>query len=147
MKARSLNQPRERYARMLVAFAAAALVLTLVGAGSAETPDLEERRTDLLKGAAAALRSGRPLEAIAKWRAAWDIRPAPDLACDIGTGEFMYGSQPAAAEFLARCEREYPASTPRDKKHREEIKKRLDQARSQVGALHINVDVAGAAVS
>jgi hypothetical protein len=141
---------------MLLAFAAAALVLTLAGEGSAETPDVpdvpnvsnvEQRRTDLLKGAAAALRGGRPLEAIAKWRAAWDLRPASDLACDIGTGEFMYGSQPAAAEFLARCEREHPASSPRDEKRKEEIKKRLTQAREQVGAFHVDVDVVGASVS
>jgi hypothetical protein len=156
MKARPLDKTREQYTRMLLAFAAAALVLTLAREGSAETPDVpnapsvpnvEQRRADLLKGAAAALRGGRPLEAIAKWRAAWEIRPASDLACDIGTGEFMYGSQPAAAEFLARCEREHPASSPRDKKRKEEIKKRLTQAREQVGALHVDVDVVGAAVS
>jgi hypothetical protein len=150
MKARPLNQTREQYTRMLLAFAAAALVLTLAGAGSAQTPNLptlEERRTELLRGAAAALRGGQPLEAIAKWRAAWDIRPAPEVACDIGTGEFMYGSQRAAAEFLERCDREYLASSPRDMKLKEGIKKRLDQAREQVGALRINVDQAGAAVS
>jgi hypothetical protein len=151
MKARSHNPTREQTTRLPLAMAAAALVLTLAGEGSGETRQTrqtsEERRTDLLKEAAAALRSGRPLEAIAKWRAAWDIRPAPDLACDIGTGEFMYGSQPAAAEFLARCEREYPASSPRDKERRDEIKERLAKAREQVGAVLINIDEAGARVS
>lgn len=129
---------------MPVAFGAVALVLTLAAESAAETP--EERRTDLLKGAAAALRQGRPPEAIAKWRAAWEIRPAPEIACDIGTGEFLYGSQIAAVEFLSICEREYPAS-PRDKQHMEEIKKNLAKAREQVGAFDIKMEEKGAVVS
>jgi hypothetical protein len=138
------DQVRERCARLSIAFAALALVLTLAGEGSADTP--EERRTDLLKGAASALRKGQPLQAIAKWRAAWDIRPAPDVACDIGTGEFLYGSQAAAAEFLSICEREYSATSPRDKERIEEVKKRLGKAREQVGALNVDVEENGATV-
>lgn len=119
-------------------------MLTLAGEGSADTP--EERRADLLKEAASALRQGRPQEAIAKWRAAWDIRPTPDVACDIGTGEFLYGSQAAAVEFLSICEREYPATSPRDKERAEGVKKRLAKAREQVGALNVSVEEDGAAV-
>src|SRR5262249_23884308 len=128
------NKLPEQCTRLPVGVAAVALVLTLAGEGAAEAP--EERRADLLKGAAAAVRRGRPLEAIAKWRAAWDIRPAPEVACDIGTGEFLHGSLTAAAEFLSICEREYPAS-PRDKPRMEEITKNLRKAREQVSALDI----------
>jgi hypothetical protein len=135
---------RDQCARFSIALATLALGLTLAGEGSADTP--EERRSDLLKGAASALRQGQPREAITKWRAAWDIRPTPDVACDIGTGEFLYGSQAAAVEFLSICEREYPATSPRDKERAEGVKKRLAKAREQVGALNVSVDVDGAAV-
>jgi hypothetical protein len=127
------------------ALAALALVLTITREGLAQTP--EERRTALLKEAATALRSGRPMDAVSLWRAAWNIRPSPEVACDIGTGEAMYGSQLAAAEFLAICEREYPAASAPNKKHLEGVKENLKKAREQVGALLINVEERGAVVS
>lgn len=143
MTTRPYDRPREQCTRLPVTLGAAALIFTMAGEGAAETP--EQRRTDLLRGAAAALRAGRPSDAIAKWRAAWDIRPAPEIACDIGTGEFLYGSPRAAAEFLSICEREYPAS-PRDKDRMAEYKKNLAKAREQIGALDIRVEEASAAV-
>jgi hypothetical protein len=68
------------------------------------------------------------------------------VACDIGTGEFLYGSRAAAVEFLAICERELPAFLPHDKQRMEEIKKNLARARADVGALNILVEEEGAVV-
>jgi hypothetical protein len=129
---------------LLVAVGSAALVLTTAIECAADSA--EQRRSELLSRAAEAIRKGRPVEAIASWRAAWELEPNYAIACDIGMAESMFGRAREAAEFLAACLREHPA-LPRDAPRIEELKRELSKAQKEVGTLVITVNEPGAEVA
>jgi hypothetical protein len=146
-----------QYRRVLLALGSTLLLSGWAVESAADTPTPEraperapeQRRAELLKQGADALRKGRPLEALARWRAAWDIRNHYEIACDIGTAELLYGSSREAATFLSICVREHPASSgssPRERGRLEEAQKNLAKALEKVGRLAIIVSEGGAEV-
>jgi hypothetical protein len=141
-----------QYRRVLLALGFALLLSGWAVESAADTPENtrektpEQRRAELLKQGADALRRGQPLEALARWRAAWDIRHHYEIACDIGTAEFLYGSSREAATFLSICVREHPATSPRERARLDEAQENLAKAREQVGRLLIAVSRGGAEV-
>lgn len=145
-----------QFRRVLLAFGSALILSGWAIESAAEATDKplektvvktpEQRRAELLKEGADALRKGRPLEALRRWRAAWDIRRHYEIACDIGTAELLYGSSAEAATFLSICVREHPVSSPRERERREQSQTNLAKAREQVGRLMITVSQSGAEV-
>jgi PEGA domain len=84
-------------------------------------------------------------EAEALYREAWKLKKTYDVACNFGAIELDLGRPREAAEYLTFALQEFPAGEK--PAAREQIKARLTLARSQVGAVRVRVNVAGAQVS
>lgn len=111
----------------------------------AESP--ADRIRALRLQAEAAYAGHHPLEALAAWRAAWELQPSYEIACNIGRVALRDGSPIEAATFLSRCSRmAKEPKTPDEEARRATERAELVEARAKVVALRIVVNNPGAAV-
>lgn len=103
--------------------------------------NLHQRANDALEG-------GRKVDAIAAWKAAFEIKPAYYLACDLGSAEGMAGNPVNAAEYLSICLRDMPnPPSDADIARKPELEKSLKKAKAQIGTIQLEVLEIGASVS
>lgn len=118
---------------------------------AAPSPELDEGKQKIWKElhsrAAEALNNGRTVDAVAAWKAAYEIKPMYYLACDIGTGELMVGNAVEAAQFSSDCLRmmSYPLSKE-DQARKPLIENNLKKAKAQIGTLQLTIDESGASI-
>lgn len=83
-------------------------------------------------------------EAEAAYLAAWNVKKGYDLAANLGDVELLNGKALSAAEHLSYALREFPAGGK--PALRQQLTKRLAEARQLVGAIHVEVNKPGAEV-
>ena len=83
-------------------------------------------------------------EAETAYLAAWKVKKGYDLAANLGDIELLNGKPRRAAEHLAYALREFPAGGK--PALRQQLTKRLAEARRLVGVVHVQVSKAGAEV-
>ncbi len=83
-------------------------------------------------------------EAEAAYLAAWNVKKGYDLAANLGDVELLNGKARSAAEHLSYALREFPAGGK--PALRQQLTKRLAEARQLVGVIHIEVNKPGAEV-
>jgi hypothetical protein len=83
-------------------------------------------------------------EAEAAYQSAWNLRKSFDLAGNLGGVEMQLGQYCDAAEHLSYAYDEFP--TGGKPEVREALGKQIEEARQQVGVLHIKTNVIGARV-
>lgn len=102
----------------------------------AETPPRPPTNTEvaaLMRQGDLAAENDRFADAIALWRAAYDLRSDPKNACNIGHTAARAGDTRLAAEFLARCLRDSPTPRTADEK------RRLRDAADELAKVHLHV--------
>jgi hypothetical protein len=130
-------------ALLVVVATAAASAPARAGDGPA-TDDALERSAQLYRKARALQMDAKWAEAEAAYQAAWDIRKSFDIAGNLGDCELHVGQPREAAEHLAYSLAHTPAgATPQQK---DALNQRLQEARRQVGTLHVRTSPSGAAV-
>jgi hypothetical protein len=87
---------------------------------------------------------GRWVEAEAAFQKAWELRQSYDVATNLGDCELEIGQARDAAEHLLYALRHFPVVAKPAR--RERLLQRLQEARKQVGALVVRVNVEGAEV-
>lgn len=92
----------------------------------------------------ALLKSGDLKGAYREYRASWDLKRTYDIAANLGNVEIQLGLTRDAAEHFAFSLRNAAVSVAPDRL--EKIRKLLDQAKAQVGAVTVKVNVDGAEV-
>jgi hypothetical protein len=111
-------------------------------------PSTAERVRALRRQAEAAHAAHHPLEALTAWRAAWELEPSYDVACNIGRVALRDGSAIEAATFLSRCSRmAKEPKTPDEEARRPAERAELLEARGKVVALRVIVNKPGASVA
>lgn len=142
-----LHPYRPRATGIVIAtLGSAALALLLPLRSSADTR--EHFREELLAQADEAVHERHPLEAIAAWRAAYEIQPEHWIACNIGKAELEHGSAREAAQYLEICLRLAPSSLPpEDKRKLEQYGDDLKAVRKQIGSVRIIINEAGADIA
>lgn len=112
---RSARPPRGPW-RLTAALMALLLSSTPALAPASPAPSEIDSREQFRKALVAesinAVRDNRLPDALAAWRRAYEIRPDPRLACNIGKAEMEHGSAREAATYLATCLRLAPPSPP-----------------------------------
>lgn len=111
-------------------------------------PEKEELWKTLNARAVQALQDGRAVDALVAWKAAHQIKPVYQVACDIGGVELNAGNSAEAAEYLSDCLRLLPEpKTKEDLARKALIESKLKQAKSQAGTLQLVVLENGASIS
>ena len=123
-----------------LAFFAAAFVAMSVGA-SARADDTA-RAKELYEMGNKLYDEQKWAEAEAAYQSAWNLRKSFDLAGNLGDVEMQLGQFRDAAEHLSYAYDEFP--TGGKPEVREALGKRIEEARQQVGVLHIKANVIGA---
>lgn len=101
----------------------------------------------LMEEAEGHYREGRVVEALLRYREAWKLEHAHDLACNIGRLEREVGNSLEAVQFLARCVKRAPlAVTPEEQRRQEDERREFEAARGEVVTLVIDVSRPGAEV-
>lgn len=137
------------------AAAASLLCLTLLGAlsgpANAQPPpppapeqNASDRADDLVKRANALAKQDRWAEALPLYREAWGLKPAYDIAGNLGVTEAALGKDRDASEHLSIALASFPTSGKRE--HRKLLELTLEKARAEVAALTITVSVPKAEV-
>lgn len=141
---------------VLSIFTSSALIGSEISLAHAAPPDAAAAPADGAEGdlsarADAYFRRGKQLvrenkleEAYEAYRAGYVLKQGYDLAGNLGNVELALGKLRDAAEHLAFCLRNFPATA--SPQQRDFIQKRFDEARRQVSALAITVDAAGAEI-
>lgn len=128
-----------------VAFAGAAIAIPdRAFAQQSEHAAAAARAESLFEDGAALYQKGRKQEAYERFRAAWGLAQTYDIAANLGVVELALGKHRDAAEHLSFALRVFPPSE--DPKSRTALETRLTEARKQVGALRIRVDVKDAEI-
>ncbi len=111
-------------------------------------PEKEELWKTLNARAVQALQDGRAVDALVAWKAAHQIKPVYNVACDIGGVELNAGNSAEAAEYLSDCLRLLPEpKTKEDLARKALIESKLKQAKSQAGTIQLVVLENGASIS
>lgn len=115
------------------------------GAGPTATePDAAERAAALYREGNTLYDQNKYVEAEARYQAAWDIQRSFDVAGNLGNVELVVKQPRDAAEHLSYAIEIFPLGEKPSKKAF--LESRLTEARAQVGALKIDVNVEGAEV-
>lgn len=89
-------------------------------------------------------KAGKLQEAYEAYRSAWSLKHTHDIAANLANSESQLGKMRDAAEHLAFCVRYFPPSG--SKAQLERLKGHFEEARREVGAAFIQVNVEGAEV-
>lgn len=103
-----------------------------------------KRADALFKKGKQAYAAGKLQEAYEGYLQAFDLKKSHDICSNLANTEALLGRKADAANHLARCVRDFPA-TEGDAK-RKKIEKRLRDARAEVGAVRIAASERGAEV-
>jgi hypothetical protein len=114
------------------------------GWGWASSSPLSSLSDDLDERGKALYASGKVRDAREALLSAWTLKRSYDIAANLGTVELELGMNRDAAEHLGYSVRTFPSTGK--KKNLAVTKQQLDEARKQVGALAIKVNVDGAEV-
>ncbi|MCC6556134.1 MAG: hypothetical protein IT372_24505 [Polyangiaceae bacterium] len=104
-----------------------------------------ERAAQLYAEGNAFYDQGKYREAEARYQAAWDLQQSFDVAGNLGNVEMLVGQPRDAAEHLSHAMKIAPLGSGSAEK-RKFLQGRLAEARKQVGALQISVNLQGADV-
>jgi hypothetical protein len=123
-----------------------AAVLPPAPARAADGPsaDAQERSSQLYRKARALQMEAKWAEAEAAYQAAWDLRKTFDIAGNLGDCELHVSQPREAAEHLTYALANFPAGGTQQQK--DALNQRLQEARRQVGTLHVRTSPSGAAV-
>lgn len=127
-------------------------VLLFGGQARAQTPepspggieDDSRKADELFKQGKKAYGSGKLQEAHDAYLRAWELKRSHDIASNLANSEMQLGMKREAAEHLSYCVRNFPPTV--DEAKRQSTVRRFEQARAEVGALLIRVNVRGAEV-
>jgi hypothetical protein len=128
---------------VLVFAASSGLLLGLVGPAQAGD-DATARSVELYGKGNKLYDEGKLAEAEAAYQAAWDLRKSFDLAGNLGDVELKLGQYRDAAEHFSYALKEFPAGGK--PAVREELVRRFEEARKQVGSVKIGTSVGGAKI-
>lgn len=121
------------------------LVAPVAVAAPPSDEDTGQRIADLYRRANASYDQKKLAEAEALYLEAWKLKKTYDVACNFGALELDLGKPREAAEYLAYALSVFPAGGK--SAAREQIRGRFRQAREQVGALRVRVNIADARVT
>ena len=122
----------------LIAFTLALAAASLVGPSVAFADEVD----DAMTAGEEALRAGRFAEAEAAYERAFAIRPSPDVAANLAQAEIGQKKNVEAAEHMSYAIRLIPATTKPET--RQAMQGLMSELASKLGALTIEVNVAGA---
>src|SRR5580704_3277106 len=131
-------------AALLVVFATAAASAPARAGDGPATDDALEKSAQLYRKARALQMEAKWAEAEAAYQAAWDLRKSFDIAGNLGDCELHVGQPREAAEHIAYSLAHAPAGATQQQK--DALGQRLQEARRQVGTLHVRTSPSGAAV-
>ncbi len=100
---------------------------------------------DLFKKGKALFAEGKKQEAYEAYKRAFELKKSYDIAGNLGNVELELGKSRDAAEHLAYCVEHFPTTGTAEQKQR--ARDRLEEAKKNVGALQIKVNVPDATVT
>lgn len=106
--------------------------------------DDSRKADELFKLGKKAYGAGKLQEAHDAYLRAWELKRSHDIASNLANSEAQLGMKREAAEHLSYCVRNFPPTV--DEAKRQSTVRRFEQARAEVGALMIRVNVRGAEV-